>query len=355
MQTYEEILASMQERYKTLSGFDADSASDIGIRLKVLAQMVYQASRSTEELRRQVFVQTSTGDYLEMHAETRGLARKNALPAQGVLRFWRETPAPGDIIIAKGVLCATRPDPQVQFETAEAAVLPAGAQGIEVAAHAAEAGALGNVAPGAVCLMVTPAPGISGVSNTAGFAGGVDAESDDALRNRLLQSFSNISNGTNCAFYYDLAMQDEGVASANVLPRQRGRGTVDVVVSCHNRGDEAEIVAGLQEAMQARKEINVDVLVQGAQRDVINIEAEISVSDGYDAQVVLAACEERISGYISALGVGGALLLAQLGSALLGVDGVYNYRLNAPDDDVIPLSSHVVEAGAVQVKRMAVG
>lgn len=355
LQSYDEILAAMQARYRELSGFDADNASDIGIRLRVLAEQVHRALGEIGELNRQVFVQTSTGEHLELHAETRGISRKNALAAEGTLRFWRETPAQSDIAIAQGVLCATRPEPQLQFETTGTAVLPAGAKSVDVPARAVEPGVSGNVAPGSVCLMVTPAPGISGVGNPEGFSGGVDAESDDALRERLLRSFSSISNGTNSAFYYDLAMQHEGVASANVLPRHRGRGTVDVVVACRNPADEAGIVAALQADMQARKEINVDVQVYGAVRDRTAVSVEVSVEDGYDADAVLAACGDCVADYIGGLGVGGALLLAKLGGALLGVDGVYNYRILAPAADAVPVSSHVVEAGNVTVKRMAVG
>lgn len=355
MQSYEEILSLMAARYRELAGFEADSATDIGIRLRVLAQQIHQLLGELEELGVQVFPQTSTGRYLELHAETRGIARKRALPAQGVLRFWRESPAQSDIPIAKGILCATRPDPQVQFETTDTAVLPAGALEVSVPAAAVDAGAQGNVAPGSVCLMVTPAPGISGVGNSEPFAGGVDAEGDDALRARLLRSFSSISNGTNCAFYYDLAMGHEGVASANVLPRHRGRGTVDVVVACHSSAAADEIAAALERDLQHRKEINVDVRVRAAERDITSLAAEISVRDGYDADAVLQACRERIADFVRALGVGAPLLLAQLGGALLEVDGVYNYRLLRPAQDAAPQSDHVVEPGEISVTRMAVG
>ena len=353
--TYEEILETMQQRYRALSGIDADSASDIGIRMKVLAHQIHQLLERMDRLQAQVFVQTSTGNYLEMHAQTRGIARKAALPSEGVLRFYRETPAQNDIPIAKGVLLATRPEPQLQFETTQAAVLPAGNQEVLVPARAVDLGAQGNVATGSICLMVTPAPGISGVNNPAPFSGGVDAESDDALRERLLDSFSNISNGTNRAFYYDLAMQYEGVASVNVLPRQRGRGTVDVVVSCHNPAAEDAIVDSMRGEIQSRKEINVDVLVEKAVRDITGIRAEISILDGYDADVVLAACRDNIAAHIDSLAVGDSLLCSRLGSALMNVDGVYNYRIQEPAADAHPPANHVVRAGEILLSRMAVG
>ena len=42
-ETYESILSRMQGRFQELAGFPADDASDIGIRLKVLAGELFSA------------------------------------------------------------------------------------------------------------------------------------------------------------------------------------------------------------------------------------------------------------------------------------------------------------------------
>ncbi len=42
-ETYESILSRMQDRFQELAGFPADDASDIGIRLKVLAGELFSA------------------------------------------------------------------------------------------------------------------------------------------------------------------------------------------------------------------------------------------------------------------------------------------------------------------------
>lgn len=353
--TYDEILETMRARYRELAGFDADDASDIGIRLKVLAAQVYGLARRVEALAGEVFPQTSTGARLDMHAETRGLARKPAQRAQGSLRFTRETPAQSDVEIAAGVLCATRPDPQICFETLAAGVLRAGETSVEIPAQAAEAGALGNVAAGSVQVIVTGAPGISGVLNAGAFTGGADEENDEALRARLLLSYQQISNGANSAFYYDIAMQSDGVASANVLPRRRGRGTVDVVVACRGERASEEVVAELQARMQARKEINVDVVVREAEPLRVNVEAEIAVARDADADTVLAACGALAGEYVASLGVGASLLRAQLTGALLACEGVYNVRVISPAADVVPQGGQLVTADSVRMQRMAVG
>lgn len=358
-EAYARILASMQERYRNLTGFDADAASDIGIRLKVLAAEAAEISSGMDALGRELFPQTASGDYLDLHAEQKGLARKPALRAAGVLRFSRETPASQDIAVPAGIVASTRPDPQTQeqleFVTTGSAVLPAGKYYVEVPAEAVLAGAAPNAAAGAVCRMVSPASGISQVSNPAAFAGGVDREGDEALRQRLLLAYRNISNGTNSAFYYDLAMSREGVASVNVLPRKRGRGTVDVVVACYSADEAEAIVAALQHELDVKKEINVDVLVLAAAEQAVNVSVEVAASDGYNPALVDAEVRGRLAGLLAAIPVGAPLLLANIGRAILETDGVYNYRILGPAADVYPASDRVLRAGNIAVGRMAVG
>lgn len=345
----------MRARYRELSGFDADAASDIGIRLRVLAAETVAMYEKIEELRAETFPQTSTGKYLELHAETRAITRKPAVAAAGTLKFSRETPSYSDILIPAGILCSTRPTPQLLFETSQAVVLAAGETEIEVEAVAVDPGSNGNIAAGAVCTMISSATGITGVTNSEAFSGGVDEESDKALRGRLLSAYQNISNGTNSAFYYDLAMSREGVLSANILPRRRGRGTVDVVVTTLSAEAQADAAAGLQEELNRRKEINVDVQVLTAIREYLAISADIAVKDGYRFELVAESCKEVIANHLDRLGVGESLLLAAIGSRLLAVDGVYNYRILSPVKDIFPASDQVLRAGNIEINRLAVG
>ncbi len=353
--TFDEILSKMRARYRELSGFDADHASDIGIRLRVLAAEAASLYESLAELRAQIFPQTSSGEYLELHAQSRAITRKAAIPAIGSLTFSRETPAYSDIFIPAGVLCSTKSEPQVQFVTSEDATLVADATEVTVAAVAVDAGTIGNVAAFAVTVMISPAVGITNVKNSEPFFGGTDQENDDALRGRLIAAYQNISNGTNSAFYYDLAMSNEGVFSANILPRRRGRGTVDVVITSHSDILEDEIVDAIQSDLDVRKEINVDVKVSAAVRDYLAVSVEIAIKDGYNFALVSQKANEIIQNTINELGVGTPLLLASIGSKLLQVDGLYNYRILSPVNDVLPASDHVLRAGSITLSGMAVG
>ena len=83
--TYEEILQAMTEEFTGLAGFSPDGASDIGIRMKVLAAQLYELWLKTERLQEEMFPQTAQGEYLDMHGETRGILRREAAPSVGTL------------------------------------------------------------------------------------------------------------------------------------------------------------------------------------------------------------------------------------------------------------------------------
>jgi len=350
---YEQILERMQDKYRELTGFSADDASDIGIRLKVLAGEAESLYSQMSGLRSQIFAQTATDESLDLHAETRGIVRKPAIAAAGILRFTREVPSSFDIPLPRGILCSTRSDPQIHFETIEDAVLEAGETEADVPAAAVDAGVSGNVLGSKICLMITGAPGITAVSNPDAFTGGADAESDHMLRTRLLSSFENISNSTNRAFYFDAAMSHDDVVSANILPRARGRGTVDVVIACHSPEQEAGAAQDLREHLEVEKEINVDVKVYPAVRDEVDVKVEIDVEPGVHFGQAVDDCTATIRNYLSVLEVGRPLMLSRLGRELLNVEGVRNYRILRPENDISPAQSHVIRPGDIELERMA--
>ena len=87
----------------------------------------------------------------------------------------------------------------VRFVTTEAGTIPARERVCEVPARAAEPGAGGNVASGAVTAMAVVPVGVSRCGNPRPFAGGQDPEGDEDLRGRILETFRRMPNGANAA------------------------------------------------------------------------------------------------------------------------------------------------------------
>ena len=72
----------MRSEFEVQSRFDFDEKSDADIRIRVLAGEIFNAMTSIEWLKRQMFVATATGEYLDYFASQRGIERKKAQKAQ---------------------------------------------------------------------------------------------------------------------------------------------------------------------------------------------------------------------------------------------------------------------------------
>lgn len=321
-ETYESILSRMQGRFQELAGFQADDASDIGIRLKVLAGEIFSAYTNLDWLQRQVFPQTAQGSQLDYHAQQRGIQRKSAVCSQGMLEFSREAALLYDVTIPEGTVCATSQEGGQRFLTTRKGILKAGDFSVSVPAASEEGGAGANAAAGTVKVLVTPPPGVTAVTNRGAFTGGADGETDQELRERILESYRNIPNGTNSAFYREFALQYDGVYSASVSPRARGAGTVDVYVASKGDVPGSDLITRIQNDLNAVKEINVDVQVQGAQKVSVDIILYLVPKAGYDYSELKPLAEQALRDYMAGLSIGESVYMTKATAVVYGVEGV---------------------------------
>lgn len=351
MADYNAILAAMTGRFEELAGFSPDAASDIGIRMKVLAAQIFSLQTELDTLREDLFPTTARGERLDQHAKTRGLHRKGALPSGGVLRFYRQTTAAHDIHIPAGTVCQTA-EGAVQAQTTADAILAAGQLQVEVAAQSLGVGQSANVAAGRITAFTTAPQGVYGVTNPVPFTGGQAAEQDESLRTRLLASYETIANGTNAAFYREQALGHEFVYSAAVLPRARGVGTVDVVVSGRGSVLSQPQLDAVAMALERQKEICVDVAVRSPSLLHTEVLVELDAKDEVGFEETAEAVRRYIAEHIAALHIGQPLLYSRLSAGICTVDGVYNHMLVSPSGDVIPGKDGLVVAGDIAVTKI---
>lgn len=325
MDSYNSILSGMKEKYTELSGKEIPEGSDIDIRMKVLAGEIFDNEVNLDFIKRQMFASTASGDYLDLHAEDRGLSRNHAVKATGRVTFSVNTVREEPVVIPRGTIVGTSGDVCVRFVTNSEVILAAGTSSVSVRCTAETAGFEGNVAAGVIDIIITNVIGIDSVTNIDKTSGGSNAESDETLRNRVLNTYVSVSNGTNAAYYKKLAESVEGVKSANVIPRGRGAGTVDVYVGGHNNEVSNSTVADVQRLMDEERELNVDVEVAKAEAVDISLGLAIEIKRGYVFEDVSAAIRSALDSYISSLGVGADLLESYLSRVVLNVDGVYDF------------------------------
>ena len=351
--TYQRILEELLSAYEDYGGTRKDDASDAGIRMRVLAGQLFALHARITWLESQVFPDSAVGEQLDRLAAMWGIVRKEASCAEGQLCFSRpEAEIMPEIPLPAGVLCAAPGTGGKQFATIKDAVLPAGETQVCTLARALEPGASSNVAAGAVTLPINPPLGVTQVSNPSPFDGGTDTETDAHLRRRLLDRLGKMPNGANADTYREKALSYAAVLEASILPRARGAGTVDVVILTAEEAPQEALLAQMQAAFSQEREIGTDVLVRGAVRKRMNLSAKVLVESGYEPTQVTAQCEASLREFLETLPLGNQLLAAQIGDRLFHVEGVANYVLLSPAEDVLLSADVKLIPGTIQVAPM---
>ena len=350
MKTIDEIYREMLACFGEETGLEPREGTDLSARMYALAAQVYALYVQADWVARQAFPQTAEGEYLDYHAQLRSLERKPALPAQGTVRFTAGEAAQSDRAIPEGTVCMTAG--LVRFATTQAAVLPAGELTVDVPVQALEPGTAGNVSAQTVVSMAVAPMGIASCTNPQAFAGGADGEGDEELRARILDTFRRLPNGANAAFYEQGALSFDQVAAAAVIPKPRGLGSVDVIVSTLAGTPGEELLEQLQDYFEQRREIAVDVQVKAPTPVTVNVAVQVKAKGGWDKTQVLDQVEETLEGWFDGKLLGQDVLLARLGSLIYGCDGVENYAVSAPAADLAVDADELPVLGTLSVEEM---
>lgn len=355
MSLYQELYTKMGETFAQRAGYAPDEASDLGLRMQALAVQLEHQALEIEQLARQAYPETATGEALDRHAQTRGLERKPGVSAAGALTFRREAAVGYDVLIPAGTLCQTPGEQPVRFQTAQDGVLEAGQTQVTVPARSVDQSPDANLAARQVTVMVTPPQGIAGVANQEPFVGGTAPETDEGLLARMMASYRAASNGCNPGYYRQLALEQPGVSSAAILTGKRGRGSVDLVVYGQGAAPSGPQLAALQARVGEEREIGVDALVRAAQGSPVTLSVRVGYIPGWDTPAVTQDCTQRLTRLVRGLRVGQPLYLAQVVAAVLEADGVVDCKVLAPEGDAHPLEDQVLTLGSLAVSLQEVG
>ena len=350
MKEWTEIYEQMRGTFAQRAGFVPSEGCDSAVRLYALAAELQSLLMQADWVLDQSFPQTAQGTYLDYHAETRGITRGAAEKAAGTLRFAAADKVTAACPIEKGTVCMTAEG--VRFETTEDAAIAVGSQWADVPAQAVEAGAGGNVIAGTVTLLSAMPVGVVQCTNPAAFSGGCDAESDEALRGRVLASYQRLPNGANAAYYEQEAMRYPGVAAAKAVGRARGIGTVNVVIATHAGVPDAALLAAVETDLQKKREIAVDVKVLAPTVETVAVTAALKAAPGYTFAEVKAGAQSALEALFTGELLGKSVTTARLLTLLCGVEGVENVHLTAPAADVAVGSTELPMLGTVTISEL---
>lgn len=350
MKTIEEIYGELLSDFGRRTGMEPREGSDLSARMYALAAQVYGLYVQAEWVVRQAFPQTAEGEYLDYHAQLRSIQRKTAIAAEGTVRFTAGEAVEYPRYIPQGTICMTAG--MVRFETTRVGVLEAGAVSADVPVKAVEPGAAGNISAGAIVAMTVAPIGIAYCTNPLPCVGGSDAEGDEELRQRVLETFRRLPNGANAAFYQQGALSFDQVAAAEVISRPRGTGTVDVVVATSTGLPDEKLLKDLEDYFKQRREIAVDLQVKAPRSRTVDLSVQVKAREGWDGEQVRSGVEESLRRWFDGKLLGQDVLRAQLGQLIFGCDGVANYTITAPAEDVAGEADVLPQLGTVSVEAM---
>lgn len=299
--------------------------SDHFVRASGVAAAVESLHQHIWWLSRQIFPQTTELEYLDRMAGQYGLQRKPASVATGSVHI---TGVAGTAITAGLQLQSAA---GVLYElTANAAI--GGGGTVAVSAWALVAGTTGNAAAGTALTLTTPVAGVTGITVVT-MDGGEQAETDDALRERLLDIMRNAPAGGNAADYRRWAMEVPGVARAFVFGARRGLGTVDVAIMSESGLPSLALIEAVDDYIDERRPVTTDLLVLQPDLVTINVVATVALS-GVTLAAAQAAAEAAIAAYLDTLVPGDTVYRSRLIAAIQDVSGVVNVNLTTPAADV---------------------
>ena len=310
---------------------------------------------------------TSTGPDLDSWMGDFSLTRLPAVAANGVVSFSRFVPVTA-ALVPVGTVVRTADGTQSFTVVADAAnaafsvaqngfVLAAGTASVSVPVVAAVAGVAGNVQAGAVSLIAAALPGVDTVGNAAPFLGGLDGESDAALRARFQNFLSSRSRATDVAVGYAVSSIQQGLQYAiqeNVMPDGSARmGSFVVTVDDGSGNPSAALLSAVTAAVEAVRPVGSSFGVLPPVVSQAGVSMAVSVAAGAVQADVAAQVAAAISGYVNALPIGVALpwsKLAQLAyDASASVANVTSVLLNGGMADLVPGPTGVIKAGTVTV------
>lgn len=350
MKTVDEIYREMVDRVALETGITPAGTSEMAVRLYALAAQIYGLYAENDWTRRQCFPQTATGEELEKHGFLRGVSRLPARRAEGTLRFLLQGVSGSDLTIPQGTVCLTAGG--AAFETTQEAVLPAGAMWVDVPAQAVQPGAAGNVPTGVVRALSLAPVGVASCTNPTPFTGGQEEETDEELRARILATYQSTANGTNSAYYAREALAVPGVAAVKVLPKNRGLGTVDVIIAAADGMPDQTLVDQVQADLEGKREIAVDVSVQAPVAVPVHLILSVQAQEGVLPQVAIQRVKDAMETWFDGSMLGRNLLLVEIAQRIYQVEGVANYVIEGPVNDVTVEAGQLPVLGSLSVEEM---
>jgi len=334
-----------------------EANASLGLWMQWLIVQVMQVTRAA----------TSVGTDLDTWLADYGVSRLPAVAATGTVTVGRYT-ALGSAVVPFGAVVRTQDGSQSFAVTTDPTVLgynsalggyvmPAGTYSINVPVEAQTAGQSGNVLAGTITLLVSATPGLDTVVNQGPLTGGIDIESDAAVRTRFQSFLDTRSQATPTAVGYAVQGVQQGLTyllQENVNTTGAAQlGNFLVTVDDGSGNPSATVISAVNSAVDLVRPVGTTFTVQGPVVTAADVSMTLGLAASADRPSAVAAVTAAVTTYINALAVGAPLALTRLAQiaydAWPPVSNVSNLMINGSGADLVVPPNGVVKAGLVLV------
>ncbi len=281
------------------------------------------------------FPEWSYAGWLDKHAARVGLSRKAAQPAETTL----EITGVAGTVLPVGFLFATPKtaiSENIEFAVLESVTISAEGTASPLV-RCTETGTIGNVPANSITLMSSPIGGVAVITNPKAATGGVETESDDALRERIMErERSNESSYVgNDNDYKRWAKEVDGVGSVVVVPEWMGKGTGTVkliVMDANGSPANNTILTAVYNHIIAPDNrsarlapIEAILTVTTAEPISISVSVNVILEEGVELETVLAAYRTNLLAYFEEAKVENSVRYTRVCSVLSETAGVLDY------------------------------
>ncbi len=292
-----------------------------------IAHEIWKLYQSLDALIPIVYIDETSGEYIDMRCEEYGIKRKPGTKAKAILYF---TGTDGTIIPKDKIFLTAE---GLGFLTDNAVTISSGAA--TTTATAEEIGDNYNVAAGTITGQYANISGLSAVTNAAA-AGGTNQEADAALVARLYDYLQKPATSGNVAHYKQWALEVNGVGDAKIIPLWDGPGSVKVlIVGSNNEPVDNTIVEECAIHIEKNRPIGAAVTVISAEGIEINVDASVIIDGSTSNEKVQSDFKEAVTGYLRSIAFElYTITYNRIAYLLLDIDGVIDYTLLTINGDV---------------------
>lgn len=309
---------------------------------KVFAGSIHLLFGFLDWLSRQLFPDTAEAEYLERWASIWNVTRKPSTFAEYDLNV---TGSDGAVLPSGSIFQSVE---EIEYATQAEITIAAGVGVVHVVASTS--GSVGNLETGDELELVNPVAGIDSTAIVDDLNGlsGVDEESDEALRDRLLERIQNPPQGGSQADYIAWAKEVPGVTRAWCYPLWLGAGTVGIafVVDDDPGGiipDNAK-VAEVQAYIDTLKPVTADATVFAP----VAVEIDFTIAIEPDTSDIRAAVTAELTDLIFREGYPqGTLYLSQIREAVSGAAGEVDNTVSIPTGNIVIDQSEIAVMGTI--------